>query len=195
MLALLTATGCATITRGTKEVLVINSKPVGAKVTTSNGMAGTTPATFKVSRRGGFTVTIEKTGYEPVTVQVSSEIAGAGAAGMAGNVVLGGLIGAAVDAGTGAMLQIKPNPIDVELVPLQQASDRGSNQPEQVEAEGADALVSTKPPEDQAKDPVAPQEAGPSANSTDDAQVSYRLRLKPLPNGMLRVQITEQRTV
>lgn len=34
---------------------------------------------------------------------------------MAGNVVVGGLIGAAVDAGSGAMKDLKPNPIQVNL--------------------------------------------------------------------------------
>ncbi|HQE84499.1 MAG TPA: PEGA domain-containing protein [Candidatus Hydrogenedentes bacterium] len=119
--------GCATITRGSKEVLVIESEPVGAKVTTSIGLTGTTPATFKVSRKGGFTVTIEKEGYQPVTVQVSSQIAGAGAAGMAGNIILGGLIGAAVDAGSGATRQLKPNPISVKLVSLEAAKDGSKN--------------------------------------------------------------------
>jgi len=51
---------------------------------------------------------------------VESQVAGAGAAGMAGNVILGGLIGAAVDVGTGAMLELKPNPIQVKLVPIRQ---------------------------------------------------------------------------
>lgn len=123
--------GCATITRGTKEVLVIESEPIGAKVTTSIGLVGTTPATFKVSRKGGFTVTIDKEGYQPVTVQVSSQVAGAGAAGMAGNIVLGGLIGAAVDAGTGATKQLKPNPVKVTLVPLglnKETSEEGTSE-------------------------------------------------------------------
>jgi len=111
-------TGCATITRGTKEVLVVESEPTGADVRLSTGLTGKTPASFKVGRRGGFVVTIEKEGYETVQVQVESQIAGAGAAGMAGNVILGGLIGAAIDAGSGSMLELKPNPITVRLVPL-----------------------------------------------------------------------------
>jgi hypothetical protein len=116
---LILTNGCATITRGTQEVLVIESTPPGATVSTSNGLQGKTPASFKVSRRGGFTVTIAKEGYEPITVQVESQIAGGGAAGMAGNVILGGLIGAAIDAGSGATLELKPNPIQVDLVALE----------------------------------------------------------------------------
>ena len=48
------------------------------------------------------------------------QISGGGAAGMAGNVLLGGIIGAGVDAATGATKDLKPNPIDVKLVPIKQ---------------------------------------------------------------------------
>jgi hypothetical protein len=34
---------------------------------------------------------------------------------MAGNVILGGLIGAGVDVATGAMMELKPNPLTVKL--------------------------------------------------------------------------------
>ena len=37
---------------------------------------------------------------------------------MAGNLFLGGIIGAGVDASTGAMNDLVPNPIEVVLVPL-----------------------------------------------------------------------------
>lgn len=36
---------------------------------------------------------------------------------MAGNILFGGLIGAAVDAGSGATKELKPNPLNVRLVP------------------------------------------------------------------------------
>ena len=163
---------CATITRGTKEVLVIESDPIGASVTTTIGLTGTTPATFKVSRKGGFVVTIEKEGYEPVQVQVSSHVAGAGAAGMAGNVILGGLIGAAVDAGTGAMKELKPNPITVKLVPVSaekaEASDEIATEEPKDEAatqepEGADATAS------QATEAGENSESGVSAQTGDSS--------------------------
>jgi hypothetical protein len=110
--------GCATITRGTEEALVISSTPSGAQVELSNGMSGRTPASFTIDRDKEVVVTISKDGYETVTVNVSCQVAGAGAAGMAGNVVLGGLIGAAVDAGSGAMMEHKPNPVEVTLEPI-----------------------------------------------------------------------------
>jgi hypothetical protein len=117
---LVTTIGCASITRGSKDTLVVNSDPSGAIVSLSNGLNGKTPCTFKVSRKGGFVVKIEKEGYETVEVQVEGQISGGGAAGMAGNVLLGGIIGAGVDAATGATKDLKPNPIDVKLVPIKQ---------------------------------------------------------------------------
>jgi len=81
----------------------------------STGTVGKTPAAFKLPRKDSLVVDISKPGYEPVRVNVVSQISGAGGAGMAGNVLVGGIIGAAVDAGTGAMNDLKPNPITVQL--------------------------------------------------------------------------------
>jgi hypothetical protein len=88
------------ITRGTTEALVVNSSPSGARVSLSNGMIGKTPTSFNVDRDEELIVTMSKSGYETVTVNVNCQVAEAGAAGMAGNVIVGGLIGAATDAGS-----------------------------------------------------------------------------------------------
>lgn len=109
------SSGCATVTRGTNDALIVNSSPAGADVKLSNGMTGKTPATFKLPRKSDVVVDISKAGYEPATVNVVSQISGAGGAGMAGNVLIGGLIGAAVDAGSGAMNDLEPNPVSVTL--------------------------------------------------------------------------------
>lgn len=117
LLAALLASGCASITRGTTEAFVIESEPPGATATLSTGPVCETPCSVKVKRKGDFTVTIEKEGYESIVSTVTSSIDGGGAAGMAGNVLVGGLIGAGIDAGTGAMHSHKPNPLTVTLVP------------------------------------------------------------------------------
>lgn len=52
-----------------------------------------------------------------VAVTVMIRVATEGGVAMAGNVILGGIIGAGVDAGTGAMLDLTPNPAHVELRP------------------------------------------------------------------------------
>ena len=109
--------GCATITRGTYEALVIESDPVGADAQLSIGMRCTTPCSIQVKRRGDIVVRLSKEGYETVHATVSSSVDGGGSAGMAGNVLFGGIIGAGVDAGTGAMHSHKPNPLTVKLEP------------------------------------------------------------------------------
>ena len=110
--------GCATITRGTNEALVIESDPAGAEAQLSNGMRCMTPCSIRVKRRGDIVVTISKEGFETINATVSSSVDGGGAAGMAGNVLLGGIIGAGVDAGTDAMHSHKPNPLTVKMEPL-----------------------------------------------------------------------------
>ena len=115
--------GCATITRGTKDTLVVESDPAGANVTLSNGMTGRTPTSVKLPRKEPVVVTIAKEGYETLTVNVNPQISGAGAAGMAGNVLVGGIIGAVVDPMTGAMKDLRPNPVKVTLVPTKNSGE------------------------------------------------------------------------
>ena len=122
-LALVSTSACATITRGTTEAFMIETTPGGAKASTSLGtMCEPTPCVIpKVSREAEFTVTIEKEGYQTATYNVTHEMAGGGGAGMAGNVLLGGVIGAAIDANSGATQRLVPNPLKVTLEPVQQA--------------------------------------------------------------------------
>jgi hypothetical protein len=116
--ATLAIQGCATITRGTTEVLVIETTPSGADVSLSNGLRCFTPCALEVKRKANLVVDITKAGFEPARLNVLSEVAGAGAAGMAGNVILGGVIGAGVDAATGATKRLVPNPVKVTLNPV-----------------------------------------------------------------------------
>ena len=111
-----TMAGCATMTRGTKDVWEVTSEPPGARVETTNGMScAATPCGLKMSRKSEFTATVSKPGYKDATISVTNKVAGAGGAAMAGNVLLGGIIGAGVDASTGAMLDLVPNPAHVVL--------------------------------------------------------------------------------
>lgn len=109
--------GCATITRGTTEAWTVQTEPSGAAVTLSTGEECISPCTLKLKRKVPFTVTLLKHGYAQVTTDVISQIAGAGAAGMAGNVLVGGIIGVGIDAASGATKELKPNPLVVSLEP------------------------------------------------------------------------------
>jgi hypothetical protein len=107
---------CATVTRGTTEAWTVETDPGGAAVKTTVGFAcDATPCTFKISRKAEFDVTISKPGYKTVNTRVIHQTAGAGAAGMAGNVLVGGLIGVGVDAISGATQELKPNPLVIKL--------------------------------------------------------------------------------
>lgn len=109
---------CATVTRGSNDAWVVDSDPSGARVETSNGhMCVATPCAIKMSRKSEFTATISKPGYKPATVQVTHKTANAGAAGVAGNVLVGGVIGIGVDMISGASQDLTPNPVKVTLEP------------------------------------------------------------------------------
>ena len=153
--------GCATVTRGTKEALEINTDPANAKVTVMKlqkikydmyededsqienkeeqdiqggyiyivdpefpKLTGTTPTSFKLSRRNEYKVVVEKDGYESAKVRVNTQVTDAGSAGLAGNICLGGCIGAGVDVASGAMNKFVPNPIDIRLVALHEIEER-----------------------------------------------------------------------
>jgi hypothetical protein len=111
--------GCATVTRGTTNQVTVSSEPLGAEAVSSTGLiCPMTPCTWEVSRKTEFAVTFKKQGYQTQQAQVGTKIAGSGAAGFAGNLVLGGIIGMGVDAASGATLEHYPNPVFVTLRPL-----------------------------------------------------------------------------
>jgi hypothetical protein len=116
--AVFTLGGCATITRGTTDQLQITSDPPDATARTSLGHSCVTPCTLTISRKDEFNVVISKPGYQDETVEVKTQVAGAGAAGFAGNVLLGGVVGMGADVATGATLEHIPNPVSVVLMPL-----------------------------------------------------------------------------
>lgn len=58
-------------------------------------------------------------------VQLTKEIPATGAAGFAGNLLVGGLVGMGVDAVTGAATDHKPNPVTVVLEPAVPPSRSG----------------------------------------------------------------------
>jgi hypothetical protein len=116
---------CATVTRGTNDTWTVNTEPAGAAVKTTNQFAcDATPCTFKMPRKSEFSVTITKAGYKTWTGQVTHHVAAGGGAGMAGNVVLGGLIGGVVDISSGAMMDLVPNPLTVKLEPEERRAER-----------------------------------------------------------------------
>jgi hypothetical protein len=112
--------GCASVARGTTETISIASTPSGAEAVISGlevPTICTTPCAVVAKRNADISVTVQKSGYEPQVVPLTKDIQGSGAAGFAGNILLGGLIGMGVDAATGAATDHKPNPVIVTLRP------------------------------------------------------------------------------
>ena len=119
--------GCASVTRGTTENISIATTPAGATAEISGldiPTACVTPCVVQAKRNADITVAISKEGYEPQVIPLTKEIPGTGAAGFAGNILLGGLVGMGVDAATGAALDHKPNPVTVTLQPLAPAASQ-----------------------------------------------------------------------
>lgn len=122
--AVLAVTACATITKGTDDTIVFNSTPPGATVALKevsgriNQEGCSTPCTLELNRKYAYSVEFSKPGFEAVTKLLEPKLSTDGTVGMAGNVLLGGIVGAAVDASTGAMNDLKPNPMEATLVPV-----------------------------------------------------------------------------
>lgn len=107
---------CATITRGTTQQFTVESSPPGARAATSNGFqCDATPCTFRMPRKDAFKVTISHDGYVTQEHQIASGVSSGGATGMAGNLIFGGVVGGVVDATSGAMNDLTPNPLVVTL--------------------------------------------------------------------------------
>lgn len=127
-LVTLALAGCATITRGTTSQVTFESQPPQADMRTSTGQTCVTPCTLTVSRKAEFTALFSKPGYHDVQIPVQTKIAGNGAAGFAGNILIGGVVGMAADAASGATLEHVPNPVIANMTPVASRAHRPQRQ-------------------------------------------------------------------
>lgn len=123
--AMFLSCSCATVVRGTKDTAEFESRPSGAKVTveaTSDDKLGpfdcVTPCSLELKRKRTWAVDFTLEGYKPASGLLKPKVTGGGVAAGAGNALLGGIIGIGIDAGTGANLDLRPNPMIAELEPL-----------------------------------------------------------------------------
>lgn len=112
--------GCATVINGTSQDVNIDTPNAAkAECTLSNRsmeqpLTVVTPATVRVPRSGGdLGVTCEREGYHPASGRIGSLFTGT----TVGNVLIGGLIGVAVDATSGANNRY-PRDIEIYLTRL-----------------------------------------------------------------------------
>lgn len=106
-LAVLLSSGCASITTGHNQTLSVETRSQGTSVPDAKCQLTNDKGTWFVSTPGSVTVRrsfadmqvrCEKPGYGPAVAKSSSHTK----AMVAGNVIFGGLIGAAVDVASGA---------------------------------------------------------------------------------------------
>lgn len=137
---------CATITRGSSQEFTVESTPPGARVSTSNGFqCDATPCTFRMPRKDEFRATVSMEGYVSQEHSIQSGMSGGGAAGLAGNVIFGGIVGGVVDASSGALNDLTPNPLVVVLrTPAEEAAWLASEAQRAREVEAA-AAAGTRP--------------------------------------------------
>ena len=108
---ILVITGCATIMSGLRQEVVILSRPVGASVTIDGRPQGKTPLVLDLERKDDHYIRLEMDGYEPYEVTVTRKINGW----VWGNVLIGGLIGLAIDYNTGGLFNLTPDDIRPSL--------------------------------------------------------------------------------
>jgi hypothetical protein len=119
LLVALAVAGCATITKGTTQVVAVNTPGVaGATCKLTSPAIGTqsvvTPDTITLTKgRDNISVRCTKECYQDGAGVISSNLESM----TAGNIIVGGLIGFGVDAASGAMNNYTPE-IQVVMTPI-----------------------------------------------------------------------------
>jgi len=108
-LALL-AVGCASVINGTTQEVGLRSLPPGATVSVS-GRSATTPAKLKLARNQDHTATFTLGGFPEQQAHLKQKLDGA----FYGNLLLGGIIGMAVDMGKGAAYRLSPSNVEMDM--------------------------------------------------------------------------------
>ena len=103
--------GCATIMNQTTQSIGFSSTPTGASVTIDGTPRGTTPVIARLARRKPHVVKIELAGYQPFETTLTRRFSGW----VFGNILLGGLIGLAIDMVSGGMYKLTPDQVRAEL--------------------------------------------------------------------------------
>ncbi len=106
--------GCATIMHGSSQTVGISSSPSGARVTINGEYRGETPLRVELARKQDYIIKVEKEGFEPASSTITSKVSGM----TFGNIIFGGLIGLAVDAGSGGLYKLSQDDVQITLTKL-----------------------------------------------------------------------------
>lgn len=107
--------GCATMINGSNQMIHVNTAPPAARVSVQpGGTSADTPADLRLKRsKSGYLLRIEKGGFRTEEIRIGSTTS----EWVVANIIIGGLIGLAIDYGSGAAYDLTPSAIDVSLAP------------------------------------------------------------------------------
>ena len=111
--------GCATIFKGSKADINVNSQPSDATVYINGIDKGSTPQTLALDRGEDHILTFKKDGYEDVKVEINKKFDGATT--ILGNIVSWALVGIVVDVATGAAYSLEPADVQANLNQMKNA--------------------------------------------------------------------------
>jgi len=114
----LMSSGCATLTNGLRQQVVVHTSPPGADVIIAGRKCGTTPCEVSLSRKKPPQITLQLDGYESEIRLFSTRPTGR----IWRNVWWGGIPGLVIDLATGADNEISPGNVEVNLRPSAYAS-------------------------------------------------------------------------
>jgi len=113
-LALSVLTGCGLIAHGTSQSIRCTTTPAGALVRAADGTTCSTPCTVTLKRKTDGVLTIEREGYETMTVSIRSVVSKSSAASV---LLPGGLVCLGVDLASGAGYCLVPDSVELTLKP------------------------------------------------------------------------------
>lgn len=129
-------TACATMVQGTTQKVSVRSTPSGAVVSVDGSAVGITPAFVELTRGDEHRLRVEAEGYRPYETTITHSMNGW----MLGNVVLGGVIGIAIDSSSGAIYSLDQDEIVVEL--------KKAGEPQAISSSGIYIIVTSSHPAD-----------------------------------------------
>jgi hypothetical protein len=106
--------GCATVVNGTHQDIGVSSNPSGANVLVDNQKKLITPAAVELKRNQSHTFLFHKDGYKDDSFVITSGTSGW----VWGNILIGGLIGTAVDFASGGARKLSQESVHVTMVPV-----------------------------------------------------------------------------
>ena len=123
-LSLLLMTGCASLFNANPSLLSIMTNPQGATVTITGlqnmeRLTKQTPCTINLSKGSDYTVRITLAGYQSEDIPIRRGITGW----FWGNLLLGGIIGMAIDYTTANMWEHQPSVINLDLTKVSSLPD------------------------------------------------------------------------